>query len=459
MNPVSRGIRNAFRNLTRTFSLIIILGLSIGLSLTMLVAHQAVTAKISQVKSSIGNTVSITPAGFSGFSSVNNALTTQQLEPVAKLANVTSVVESFTARLSNKNSLSTPGSKGLTNLVSPTTLNLNSRRAHFFFAGGGLSQIPTNFSLPITLLATTNPSAYNTTNLSLVSGRLINGNLDNNQAMVSQAMASKNNLKVGSTFSAYSSTLTVAGIFSGSTRAADDAVVVSLPTGQAISGQANEVTAATVYVNSLDNLSSVTSAIKSKLGSSADVVSATEQANNTVAPLNSVKSVSAYSLIGATFAGAVIILLTMVMIVRERTKEIGVIKAIGASNAKISLQFMSEAITLTILGAIVGMVLTVVAASPITHTLVSSTSGGGPNAARPNGGFVRNFAGGTSHLAFGGRGAGSFLRNNFTNIHAVVGWSTLGYGLLAAIVIALIGSAGVSFFIAKIRPAEVMRTE
>ncbi len=66
MNVVSRGIRNAFRNAIRTVSIVIILGLSVGLSLTMLIAHQAVGDKITSVKASVGNTVSVSPAGVRG---------------------------------------------------------------------------------------------------------------------------------------------------------------------------------------------------------------------------------------------------------------------------------------------------------------------------------------------------------------------------------------------------------
>ena len=76
MNVVSRGIRNAFRNITRSASIIVILGLAIGLSLVMVIARQAVSNKINSVNSLVGNTINITPAGFSSFSSVNNALTT-----------------------------------------------------------------------------------------------------------------------------------------------------------------------------------------------------------------------------------------------------------------------------------------------------------------------------------------------------------------------------------------------
>jgi putative ABC transport system permease protein len=57
-----------------------------------------------------------------------------------------------------------------------------------------------------------------------------------------------------------------------------------------------------------------------------------------------------------------------------------------------------------------------------------------------------------------GRGVGA-IRANITNIHAAVGWSIILYGLAAAVAIALIGSALASYLIAKVRPAEVMRTE
>src|SRR5580698_8144994 len=99
MNVVSRGIRNAFRNVIRTFSIVVILGLSIGLSLAMLVAHQAVGEKIKAVKSSVGNTVSISPAGSRGFEGGGNPLTEQQLNGIKSMAHVVSIEESLSDRL------------------------------------------------------------------------------------------------------------------------------------------------------------------------------------------------------------------------------------------------------------------------------------------------------------------------------------------------------------------------
>jgi putative ABC transport system permease protein len=158
--------------------------------------------------------------------------------------------------------------------------------------------------------------------------------------------------------------------------------------------------------------------------------------------------------------------MTMIMIVRERKREIGVIKAIGGSNLRIMLQFMAEALTLTVLGAVIGLIIGFVAANPVTNTLVTNstnattttsvTSGGGRfGGGGGGGGFTTSRTGGSFRASFAGRGT----RSELHNIHAEVGWSILLYGFGAAILIAIIGSAIAAGLIAKVRPSEVMRAE
>lgn len=100
MNTIIRGVRNAFRNVVRTGSIVVILSISIGLVIAMLAARQAVDTKIEDLKSSVGNTISISPAGFRGFEGGGSALTTEQLEKVKELAHVTGVTSSLSDRLS-----------------------------------------------------------------------------------------------------------------------------------------------------------------------------------------------------------------------------------------------------------------------------------------------------------------------------------------------------------------------
>ncbi len=450
MSVLTRGVRNAFRNQIRTFSIVVILGLSIGLSLAMLVAHQAVGDKIKSVQASVGNTVSISPAGVRGFEGGGNPLTQTQLASVTKLAHVTAVSQSLQDRLTTSNS----------NLQSSITAGSLGRR---FSQNSGQTFTPPpdaagrtggsgtfNFTPPVTVNGTTMPTNLSSGvggggTFSLKSGSVFNSNSTDNVALVGTSLASKNNLKVGSTFTAYSTTITVVGIFDAGNTFSNNQVIMPLATEQKISGQNGDITSATLTVDSITNVNSVTTAAQKALGSAADVTNAATQAQTVIAPLQNIQSISLYSLIGAVIAGAVIILLTMIMIVRERRREIGVLKAIGASNIKVMGQFMTEAITLTLLGAVIGIGLGVAAGNPITKLLVNNssssiTTGGGA------GGFRR--AGG-----FGG------IRNSFSTIHAAVGWSIILYGLAAAIIIALVGSGIASFFIAKVRPAEVMRVE
>lgn len=486
MNPVARGFRNAFRNGVRTLSIVVILGLSIGLALTMLVAQKAVDNKIASIKSSVGNTISISPAGFSPGSQSNNALTGSDLEKIAGISHISSVTATLTDRQSTTGSATqsfgpmggdgSSSSGTTTSLVSPVTLGSGPR----FNSGGSsdeTSETTTTFSLPVSFLGTTEPNRIDSNTLTITSGKSLNGAADTSNALISEAMAEKNDLEIGDAFTAYDSTLTVVGIFSTATdnRGAENTVVLSLTALQRLSGQSNIVTSATATVDSLDNLTAATTKVSSVLGDGADVTSAQEQAENTVEPLNSVRKVSTFSLIGAIVAGAVIILLVMIMVVRERKKEIGVAKAIGGSNGRIIGEFMVEALTLAIMGAIIGLAIGIIGGQPVTRQLVesstnttSSTQGeprtmGGPEQESASSGASnsteRPSGAPGSQGGFGGRFRSNTAVQGLTNINAEIGPSILLQGFGAAVLIAVLGSALAAGMIAKVRPSTVMRAD
>ena len=468
MGVIARGIRNAFRNSVRTVSIVIILGLSVGLALTMVVARQAVNTKIASIKSSIGNTITVSPAGSRGFAGGGNPLTAANVTAIKNTAHVTTATATLTDRLTTAGQTTpsfggaTTNSNATTNLTSPITPGTLGSRFGGGGGGGGATS-NANFTLPISITGTTAPTSTavaGANQLKITSGTAIDGNATTNVALVGKDLASKNNLAAGSTFTGYGQTITVSGIFDAGNTFSNAGVIMPLETVQNLSAQPGGVTSVIVQVDSITNLESTTTALKSALGSAADVVSQQDTSNQALAPLENIKNISLISLIGAVVAGAVIILLTMLMIVRERRREIGVLKAIGSSNLKIMVQFMTEAVTFTLAGAVIGLGIGVVGSNPVTKLLVnnasSTSSTGGAGA---GGGRAGGFGGGV------GRGAGAALRfagqsgASLRNVQAAVGWSILLYGLGAAIIIAIVGSAIPALLISRVRPAEVMRTE
>lgn len=451
MNTLTRGMRNAFRNVIRTGSIVIILSISIGLILAMLAARQAVDTRIESLKSSVGNTVAISPAGVMGFEGGGDPLTAAEITTVSKLAHISSVASILTDRLTTDDT---------TNLQSSIEAGaLGQRRAQENSAnessgggnvrfGGGSPRISVTITGSNDL---SKASSFGGSTLAWTSGKAISASSDVDQAVIGKALATKNSLKVGDTFTAYSTKLTVVGIYNAGTNFANNGVYTSLATLQRISSQPGSVTRATATVDSVDNLSSVTKAITTALGDKADVTNSQETVDQLVSPLESVRNIALFSLIGAVVAGAVIILLTMIMIVRERRREIGVMKAIGASNIGIMKQFVAEAITLTALALVVGTGIGIAASAPLTNLLVDTSSSSGQTTGGPGagGGFRRG--GGGINFGFG--------RQALANIESSVGFSTLAAGIGATLLIAILGSAIPSLMISKIKPAEAMRSE
>ena len=454
METITRGVKNAFRNNVRTVSIVLILAISIAMALIMLLSLKTVQFKINDVKSSVGNYITVSPAGIRGFEGGGNLLADADVVTINSVSNIKKVVKSISDRMNN------PTNTNLTSAIEPGSFGNRQQQRQSENNGTdnssrNSSNTPQNFTMPI--MATGTNDLSTTVNLEvskfdITAGEKFNESSSDLVAMVGKDLATKNNLSVDSTFTAYSQTVKVVGIFDGGNNFANATLVMPLATLQNLSGQVGQISSATIEANSIDNVFQVTSDIKDKLNDKADVTSQQDSSNNAVAPLENIKKISLYCLIGSFIAGAVIIFLTMVMIVRERRREIGVLKAIGASNVSIVTQFAVESLILTLISAIAGTILGTFLSNPVLNVLVSNSETSLQNSARnaggPGGAFTR-FAGGV------GQGAGAALRN----LHATVGWQIILYGLAAAVVIAIVGSAIPAFIISKVRPAEVLRSE
>ena len=452
MNVISRGIKNALRSPLRSVGVVLMLAISIGLILSMLVAKNSVDAKIASVKSNAGTSITISPAGVSGFAGGGDPLTSDQLATISQTTNIASTSATLMDQMGTSD----------TNLTASLEMGSFGQRQQRFESESAdstsSSAIRAQSARPAptprtSVTGTTNPDSISTngSSLTLTSGNMIDGNSNDLVALVGSDLATKNSLSVGSTFTAYTKTITVNGIFKTENKFQDSGIIMPLATVQGLTGQTGAVSSVAAKVNSSDNVSSVVAALKSSLGDKADIVSQAQQAADSVSSLENISSIALMGVIGATIAGAVIVLIAMIMIVRERRREIGVIKAIGGSNKKVIGQFITEALTLTVIGSIIGLSLGIVVSGPMTTSLVSSQTSSTSSSARASIGQNAR-----TEIMRGGFGQ---INASLTQITSSLTPQIFALAVGITLLIAIVGSATPAWFIARIRPAEVLRSE
>jgi putative ABC transport system permease protein len=429
------------------------LAISIGLILAMLVARSSVNAKISEVKASTATQITINPAGIQGGLGGGDPLTADQVKQITATAHVSKVSSTLTDQLGATDTSLTP---------SFTLGALGNRQMRFESSGSTASpdgappkdatNIPTTRTPPTprtNVTGSTSPDAVVAAS-KLTSGTMIDGSSSTTEALVGKALAEKNSLKVGSTFTAYGKTITVKGIFDSGNAFTNNGLIMPLATLQTLTAQPGAVNSVTATADSSDNVAGVVTALKTTLGDKADITSQQAQAAESLKPLESIAGLALSGVIGAAIASAVIILLSMIMVVRERRREIGVIKAIGGTNSKVITQFTVEALTLTVIGGLIGLVLGVLVSGPMTQSLVTNSVTSAQQTAQ---------TGGPVRIAGGIRGIGNQLNSNINNVTSTLTPQTVAGSIGIILLIAIIGSAIPAWAIARVRPAEVLRTE
>jgi len=159
---------------------------------------------------------------------------------------------------------------------------------------------------------------------------------------------------------------------------------------------------------------------------------------NAQASDNQTNSTAIEEIVVVVLATSLIVLFVMLYTVKERTKEIGTLKAIGFSNSTVMTQFMLEGILLSVIAGVVGVAIGMIAAPTIASTLLPSV-GLGPRGA---GAVV---VVGTAR--FGGLAVATLTPELIL----------IGFGV--AILLGTLGSLYPAWRAAKIRPAEAMRYE
>jgi ABC-type lipoprotein release transport system permease subunit len=143
----------------------------------------------------------------------------------------------------------------------------------------------------------------------------------------------------------------VIGIYTTANDFGDNHVFVPIDAFRAAFKPGKRLSKIFVTVDSVSNVERVVAELKERLVDEADVVTAPEAVSTARTTLGTLAVSSAYAAVLLFAIGAVVTVFVMVLSTRERIREIGTLKAIGASNREVVVQFLSEAFGMSALGA------------------------------------------------------------------------------------------------------------
>ncbi|MGQ0523105.1 MAG: ABC transporter permease [Betaproteobacteria bacterium] len=161
----------------------------------------------------------------------------------------------------------------------------------------------------------------------------------------------------------------VVGIYTTANDFGDNHVFIPINAFRAAFNPGKRLSKIFVTVDAVGNVERVVAELKKVLFEEADVVTAPEAVSTARTSLGSMAVASAYAAILLFAIGAVLTVFVMILSTRERIREIGTLKAIGASNREVVLQFLSEAIAMSTLAAVGALVLALPFAPLVSQVL------------------------------------------------------------------------------------------
>lgn len=349
--------RNMWRRKFRTF--LTIFGIVIGIFAFTVMGSMALKLNrmIDGGKQYITGQISIAPKG-SGYDSVGGTLPVNTLDEISNVEGVKAV--------------------GATVSLSVKETNVDDASASF------------SMGPPPTIYGSDFGSDFKNRNwetMHMKDGRMLDENSKDDEVAVGINIATDNNLKVGDIFNIRGRDFKVVGIVDKTMTGPDDYVFMNIAPAREMLVESNPFMKSLYEkgglkledVNSMAGVSwedgadseVVSQKIKDQFGDKVSVMSPVKMGEIIDKASATMNSVILGSALLALIVGLFSIVNTMVMSISERTKEIGIKKAIGASPRSIAWEYTLEAGVIGLLGGAIGLGLGVLAATALNNQMAS----------------------------------------------------------------------------------------
>jgi ABC-type lipoprotein release transport system permease subunit len=211
------------------------------------------------------------------------------------------------------------------------------------------------------------PNEYKIKQINLVEGKQISGN---HQIMIGRMMSDALNLGVGDTMELSGSRYKIIGIYESGVSWEEMGGIFSQRDAQSFLGRPRKVSFYLVKLKDPTLAETIVNKMNSEIPEihaalSGEFVSQMPDMNNVNAMLGSISYL-------AILVGGVGVLNAMLMSVLERTREIGVLRALGWGRMRILRMILNEAILLGLLGGLLGIVVAFILAFALNQVPVYS---------------------------------------------------------------------------------------
>jgi putative ABC transport system permease protein len=343
-------LKNIFRNKSR--SILAVIGIAIGVA--AVVGLGLITDDLTQ------STESALTAGAADFSVINSTNSQGGSGGGPGFGNDQLISQSAVAQISQVKGVSTAVGELRTssNLGNSTNSSTNSSSSTGFGADfRSMTDIIGIDSSDLSMddIAVTNGTAFSNAN----------------QVIIGQTAAQRLNKTVGSTITISNKTFTVTGIYETGNFMDDRGIVMSLSALQNLTGDTGQVSLILVKASNGTDPTALASTIQQNYPNDLSTSTSLSGNNRMQNGLQVISSGAwAVSLL-AILIGGIIVIVTMMKAVSERTREIGVLRAIGWTQRRILGMIIGEALVLSLIAIVVGLLLAVgiVEIISLTHLL------------------------------------------------------------------------------------------
>ena len=344
-------LKNIFRNKSR--SILVVIGIAIGVA--AVVGLGLVTDNLSE---STQNALTAGAADFSVINGTNtgnnggsgsgggfgneqfiNQTSVGEIQQISGVGSAVGVLRTMT-NLNNTNSTSSTSNSG---------------------SGSGFGG---NFR-SMTSIIGIDSSSLSMDNIAITNGTVFS---NSNQVIIGQTAAQSLNKTIGDTIIITNQTFKVVGIYETGNFMDDRGIVMSLSELQNLTGNTGQVSLILVKATNGTNANTLATTIQQKYPnelSTSTSLSGNNRMNNGLQVISS--GAWAVSLL-AIIIGGIVVIVTMMKAVSERTREIGVLRAIGWSQKRILTMIISESLVLSLIAIIVGLAIAVGIVELITTT-------------------------------------------------------------------------------------------